>query len=82
MSENNVAKKPLRKKYPKEMRQDFDDLKKKQIQSQSLEKVIFDKEKEIRFTIELIKYLTVELENTKAELAFLKQRTISTKESH
>jgi hypothetical protein len=82
MSENNVAKKTLRKKYPKEMKQNLDDDKKKQIQSQPLEKVIFDKEKEIRFTIELIKYLKVELENTKAELALLKQGKPSTKESH
>jgi len=81
MSEN-LKKKTLKKKYSKEMRQNSDDSKKKQIQSQSLEKVIFDKEKEIRFTIELIKYLKAELENTKAELAVLKQRTLGTKESH
>ena len=81
MSEKNAAKKSLRKKYLKDTRQDLDDLKKKQIQSQPIENVIFDKEKEIRFTMELIKYLTVELENTKAELALLKQRAPSTKES-
>jgi hypothetical protein len=81
MSENNVAKKARRKKYPKETAQDLDDLKKNQIPSQSLENKIFDKEKEIRFTIELIKYLTVELANTKAELALLKERALSTKES-
>jgi hypothetical protein len=82
MSENNAEKKTRRKKYPKKVGQDLDDLKKDQIQSQSLESKIFDKEKEIRFTIELIKYLTVELANTKAELALLKERALSTKESH
>ena len=58
---------------------DLNDLKKNQIQSKSLENIIFEKEKEIRFTIELIKYLTAELANIKEELPLLKARA---KESH
>ncbi len=79
MSKNNVTKEALRKEYLKKIEQDLDELKKKQTQSQSPENVTFDKEKEIRFTIELIKYLSAELANTKAELWLLKQ---STKEEH
>ncbi|MGD0204417.1 MAG: hypothetical protein ABSC20_11000 [Candidatus Bathyarchaeia archaeon] len=79
MSENNVTKEALRKKYLKKIEQDLDELKKNQTQSQSPENITFDKEKEIGFTIELIKYLTAELANTKAELWLLKQ---STKEPH
>jgi hypothetical protein len=82
MSENTVARKARRKNHLKEMSQDLDELKKKQIASQTLENTIFDKEKQIRFTIDLIKYLTAELANTKEELELLKQRAISTKESH
>jgi hypothetical protein len=77
MSENNVTKEALREKYLKKIEQDLDELKKKQ--TQSPENITFDKEKEISFTIELIKYLTAELANTKAELWLLKQ---STKEPH
>jgi hypothetical protein len=81
MSENNVTKEALREKYLKKIEQDLDELKKNQTrsQSQSPENITFDKEKEIGFTIELIKYLTAELANTKAELWLLKQ---STKEPH
>ena len=82
MSENAVAKKTPKKKYLKEIGQDLDDLKKKRIPSQSIENKIFDKEKEIRFKIDLINYLTAELANTKEELALLKKRVSSTKESH
>jgi hypothetical protein len=75
MSENNVTKEALREKYLKKIEQDLDELKKNQTQSQSQspENITFDKEKEINFTIELIKYLTAELANTKAELWLLKQ---------
>ena len=79
MSENNVTKEALRKKYLKKIEQDLDELKKNQTRSQSLRNIPSDKEAEIRFTIELIKYLTAELANTKAELWLLKQ---STKEPH
>jgi hypothetical protein len=82
MSENTVARKARRKNNLKEISQDLDELKKKQIASQTLENTIFDKEKQIRFTIDLIKYLTAELANTKEELELLKQRALSTKESH
>jgi hypothetical protein len=77
MSENNVTKEALREKYLKKIEQDLDELKKNQ--TQSPENITFDKEKEINFTIELIKYLTAELANTKAELWLLKQ---SKKEPH
>ena len=82
MSENTVAKKTRGKKHPKGISQDLGELKKNQIPSQSLEKIIFDKEKQIRFTIDLIKYLTAELANTKEELELLRKRALSTKESH
>ena len=77
MSKNKVTKEALRKKYLKKIEQDLDKLKKNQTQSPG--NITFDKEKEIRFTLELIKYLTAELANTKAELWRLKQ---STKEPH
>ncbi|MGD0646297.1 MAG: hypothetical protein ABSA75_15500 [Candidatus Bathyarchaeia archaeon] len=73
ISENNVKKEALRKKYLKDIEQDLDELKKKQPQSHSLR--TSDKEAEIRFKIELIEYLTAELANTKAELMRLKQST-------
>jgi hypothetical protein len=82
MNENAVANKTPRKKYVKEIVQDLDDLKKRQMPSPSLENLIFDKEKEIRFKIDLINYLTAELANTKEELALLKKRVLSTKEPH
>ncbi|MGO8807137.1 MAG: hypothetical protein ACLQO7_11145 [Candidatus Bathyarchaeia archaeon] len=80
MSENAVAKKAREKRPIKVISQDLDELKKKQMLSQSLENTIFDKEKHIRFTIDLIKYLTAELANTKEELELLKKRARSTKE--
>ncbi len=80
MSENAVAKKAREKRPIKVISQDLDELKKKQMLSQSLENTIFDKEKHIRFTIDLIKYLTAELANTKEELELLKKRAQSTKE--
>jgi len=70
IAENNVTEEALKKKYLKEIEQDLDELKKKQHQFRNK---TFTKEEEIRFTIELIKYLTAELANTKAELALLKQ---------
>ncbi|HYA77391.1 MAG TPA: hypothetical protein VEF91_01620 [Verrucomicrobiae bacterium] len=79
MSENDVTKEALRKKYLKDIEQDLDELKKKQTQSQSLRNITSGKEKEIRFKIELIEYLTAELANTKAELWLLKK---SIKKSH
>ena len=82
MNENAVANKTSRKKYLKEIVQDLDDLKKRQMPSPSLENIIFDKEKEIRFKIDLINYLTAELANTKEELELLKKRVLSTKEPH
>ena len=75
ISENNVKKEALRKKYLKDIEQDLDELKKNQTRSQSLRNIPSDKEAEIRFTIELIKYLTAELVNAKAELRLLKQST-------
>ena len=75
LSENNVTKEALRKKYLKDIEQDLGELKKKQARSQSLRNITSDKEAEIRFTIELIKYLTAELANAKAELWLLKQST-------
>ena len=77
MSKNKVTKEALRKKYLKKIEHDLDKLKKNQTQSPG--NIRFDKEKEIRFTLELIRYLTAELANTKAELWLLKQ---STKEPH
>ncbi|MGA3111525.1 MAG: hypothetical protein ABSE15_05760 [Candidatus Bathyarchaeia archaeon] len=82
MNEDAVSNKTSRKKYLKEIVQDLDDLKKRQVPSPSLENIIFDKEKEIRFKIDLINYLTAELANTKEELELLKKRVLSTKEPH
>ena len=82
MNEDAVSNKTSRKKYLKEIVQDLDDLKKRQMPSPSLENIIFDKEKEIRFKIDLINYLTAELANTKEELELLKKRVLSTKEPH
>ena len=79
MSENNVIKEALRKKYLKEIQQDLDELKKKQTRSQSPKNITSDEVAEIRFKIELIEYLTAELANAKADLEFLKK---STKEPH
>ena len=79
MSENDVTREALRKKYLKDIEQDLDELKKKQTRSQSLINITSGKEKEIRFKIELIEYLTAELANTKAELWLLKK---SIKELH
>ena len=77
LSQGSITREELRKKYLKKIEQDLDELKKNQIQSS--ENIKFEKEKEIRFTIELIKYLSAELANTKAELWLLKQ---SIKELH
>ena len=75
MTENKVAKKSSRKKYVKEIEEELDDLDKKKNQFQSNENATKNKVEQIRFTVELIKYLTAELENAKAELALLKQST-------
>jgi len=79
MSENNVIKEALRKKYLKDIVQDLDELRKKQTWSQSPKNITSHKVAEIRFKIELIEYLTAELANAKADLELLKR---STKESH
>lgn len=72
MSKNNATKEALSKKYVKEIEQDLDELKQKRV---NLRNITLSKEEEIRLKIELIKYLTVELANTKAELLLLKQST-------
>ena len=64
MSKNNATKEALSKKYVKEIEQDLDELKQKRV---NLRNITLSKEEEIRLKIELIKYLTVELANTKAE---------------
>ena len=71
MSEDLATREVLRIQYLKKIKQDLDELKKNQ--TQSPENVIFCKKREIRFTIELVKYLNAELENTKEELWLLKQ---------
>jgi len=71
MSENLATKEALRIQYLKKIQQDLHEVKKNQ--AQSPENTIFCKKREIRFTIELVKYLNAELENTKEELWLLKQ---------
>ena len=73
MSETNPAKQALKEKYQKEIEQDLESLRKKQTRSQSSRDVAFEKVEELHLKIELIKYLTAELANTKAELYLLKQ---------
>jgi len=75
----NVTKEALKKECQKEIEQDLEELRKKRT---SLKNPAFSKTEEIRFTIELIKYLTVELANTKAELMLLKQQTKEAQEDH
>jgi len=79
MSESNVARQALRKKYQTEIEQDLEELQKKQA---CLDNIKVGRAEEIHFKIELIKYLTAELANTKAELMLLKQQRQSAKESH
>lgn len=78
MSENNVTKEALRRKHLKEIEQDLYEIRQKQTQFQFSTNVASSKLEEIRFKIELIKYLTAELEVTKAELRLLRK---SAKES-
>jgi hypothetical protein len=78
MSENNVTKEALRRKHLKEIEQDLYEIRQKQTQFQFSTNVTSSKLEEIRFKIELIKYLTAELEVTKAELRLLRK---SAKES-
>lgn len=78
MSENNVTKEALRRKHLKEIEQDLHEIRQKQTQFQFSTNVTSSKLEEIRFKIELIKYLTAELEVTKAELRLLRK---SAKES-
>ena len=73
MSENKLAKQALKEKYQKEIEHNLDDLKKKQAPPQPARGEAFEKVEEVRLTIELIKYLTAELANTKAELFLLKK---------
>jgi hypothetical protein len=82
MSENTDTKKTPKKKCLKEIGQDIDILKERQIPTPSLEKIISDREKQTRFTIDLINYLTAELANTKEEIELLRKLALSTKESH
>ena len=78
MSENNVTKEASRRKHLKKIEQDLDEIRKKQTQFQVSTNVTSSKLEEIRYKIELIKYLTAELEVTKAELRLLRK---SAKES-
>jgi len=79
VAQENVTKEALKKECQKEIEQDLEELRKKRT---NLKKPAFSQTEEIRFTIELIKYLTAELANTKAELLLLKQQTKKPQEAH
>jgi len=70
MSQNTRRKESLSKKYNEKIEQDLDELKKRRKCLGNLTPSVVE---EIRYKIELINYLTAELENTKAELSLLKQ---------
>ncbi len=75
MSEKTAEKKTSKKKYVKEVARELDELNKKKNQFLSSQNTTSSKVEQIRFTVELIKYLTAELENAKAELALLKEKS-------
>ena len=74
MSKNKKAeKKKSPKFYSKEITQDLRDLECEKAQFQISRNTSEDSTEEIQLKIELIKYLSAELENYQKEVSFLKQ---------
>lgn len=73
MSKNNRAKKESTKIYAKEVKKNLEDLEWHKTQFQSTKKPATDNIQEMRLKIELIKYLSAELENYQKEVNLLKQ---------
>jgi hypothetical protein len=78
-SEKNVTKKTQKEKHEKDIDSDSYELNNKESQFESNTNAVSDKIKEIRLTLELIKYLKAEVTNKKEELSLLKK---SLKESN
>ena len=72
-SENNVAKKARKKKRQEDIDPRLYELNKEENQFESSANAVSDKIKEIRLTLELIKYLKAEVTNKKEELSLLKK---------
>jgi hypothetical protein len=77
--EKNATKKAQKKKRQKDMDLGLCELTKKENQFDSGANAVSDKIKEIRLTLELVKYLKAEVSNKKEELSLLKK---SLKESN
>jgi hypothetical protein len=71
--EENETKKAQKKKHRKDIDPGLFELNKKENQFEPSTNAVSDKIKEIRLTLELIKYLKAEVANKKEELSLLKK---------